>query len=330
MRSQLVSLVALVLVGAGCADGSGVEIDFGVDSGGDMGVGDAGSDAETDAGADLGNDLGSDLGTDAGHDGGGPSCLLDHMAGDRYPAGDDCNFCDCGEDGVATCTTRMCDSTAMSCTYGGTLHRYGERFTAPDGCNECACAASGAACTQRDCAPLITDAAILLENDAENCGDVPGFTVQSVLGSLPYFEFDAPFLYQRDRELYPETDADTTVHVNIAYEDGIAACRIPMPGQEAIDLEVTVEVITADGKFNEGFHAYLRRDRMSMVDWYNLAMSSDSASIEGTYSPSCFDFNGFTFGINIYGDGTAEGQVGKVCESDILLDVATFNYTGTP
>lgn len=331
MRIRTLNLVASsVLLLVACADNGPITgVDSGVDASADANVADSSVDMVTTDStvSDLGVDFGSDAAADATVDA-GPNCLeLGHTAGEHYAVGDACNFCDCGEDGIAVCTTRVCAPEGMSCSFGGSSHPYGVRFSASDGCNECACAASGVACTRRDCAPTIEDSAILLESNTEPCGDDPMFTVEHVLNILPYRQFTAPFLYERDREAYPEVNPDTTVFVRITYDGGIAACRIPMPGQEAIDIEVRVELITEDGKFNEAFHTYLRRDRYSMfVDWFNMAMSLPPGGLNGFYAPACFDYNGLGIGINIYGDGTAEGHISKACETDISLTVGTFNY----
>jgi hypothetical protein len=326
--SYSATLSAMLLVGA-CAAGN----NSGTDAGGiDATVADAGADANSsdDGAVDAADDAqtrdgGLDLGSDAG-----PNCLeLGHAAGERYPLGDDCNFCDCAADGNATCTTRTCAPVGMSCEYAGTLHAYGETFAASDGCNECACAASGLACTRRDCAPEIVESAILLESSSEPCG-FEDFTINTVLSALPYTEFTTTFPYIRDREFYPEVNPDSTITVRISYDGGVAACRIPMPGQEAIDLEVRVEFITADGKFNEGLHAYLRRDRTSMVDWFNMVASVPTSGLSGFYGPACFDANGYVFHVNIFGDGHAEGAISKTCETDIYLDIGAFEYTPAP
>jgi hypothetical protein len=87
-----------------------------------------------------------------------------------------------------------------------------------------------------------------------------------------------------------------------------------------------VEWITKDGSFDEGFHTYLRRDAGGFVDaWFVLA-SAPPGGLDGTYEPACLDASGFTFDATINADGTATGRASKVCEADILLDVATWSY----
>ena len=127
------------------------------------------------------------------------------------------------------------------------------------------CAASGLACTRRSCPGALEEGAILAVSLSEQCGDDPTFTAQSVLDDLPFDDLTMPFLYDRARALYPETLPDTTIRLRIVYDGGFAACRIPMPGQEAWDIEVVLEFITADGAFDEGFHAYLRRNHSGFV-----------------------------------------------------------------
>ncbi len=255
----------------------------------------------------------------------GESCLVEHEAGERFPVGDNCNFCDCNADGSMTCTTRTCPAESGGCTYDGTDHAYAERFPSTDGCNECVCAASGLACTRRDCT-VVEEGAILVESLDEPCGPDPNFTANAVLGGLPYDDFTAPFAYKTSGPLYPETLPDTTARVRIVYDGGFAVCRIPNPGQEAFDIEVLVEWITADGAFDEGFHTYLRRDAMSFVDAWYLAIGAPANGLDGSFNPACLDPNGFSFAANIYADQTAEGQVGKTCETDILLNVGSFAY----
>lgn len=260
-----------------------------------------------------------------GTGGTGPSCLDEHAAGDRYPVGDDCNFCDCAADGTATCTTRTCPAEPGGCIYDGTAHAYAEMFPSTDGCNDCVCAASGLACTRRDCT-VEEEGAILVESLDTPCGDDPTFTANAVLNGLPIDDLIAPLEYATDGPLYPETLPDTTVRVRIVYDGGFAVCRIPNPGQEAFDIEVLVEWMTADGAFDEGFHTYLRRDATSFVDAWYIAVGAPPNGLDGTYNPACFDPNGFSFGATVYADGTAEGNVAKICETDILLGVGTFAY----
>lgn len=317
MRSRV--LVCLLMVA--CGDDSAP-----TDAGTDVSVRDSGTDVGTDASTDGGVDAGLDTGVDAGTDAGvdaGSSCLDDHEAGDRYPAGDGCNFCDCNADGSSACTERECTSMGPGCTYDGTDYEYGERFDATDGVNECVCAASGLACTRRD-AGLPEEGAILLEDANEQCGDDADFTPVAVLEGIPTDDFTSPFPYMRDRELYPETLPDTNVRVRIVYTDGFLVCRIPSPTQPALDIEVFVELITEDGAFDETFHTYLRRNNFGFVDAWLTVGSAPVGGLDGTYDPACLDPRGFSFSAQVNADGTTEGAVSKTCEVDILLDVARF------
>lgn len=263
--------------------------------------------------------------TGVGGSGGGESCLEEHAAGDRYSAGDDCNFCDCNADGTTTCTTRTCPAEPPGCDYDGNAHAFGEVFPSTDGCNDCVCAASGLACTRRDCT-VEEEGAILVESLDEPCGDDPAFTANAVLSGLPFDGFTAPLAYMTNGPIYPETLPDTTVRVRIVYDGGFAVCRIPNPGQEAFDIEVLVEWMTADGAFDEGFHTYLRRNASGFTDAWFIAVGAPPDGLDGSYDPACIDANGFGFDATIYADDTAEGHVIKLCESDILLDVAAFTY----
>jgi GGDEF domain-containing protein len=68
-----------------------------------------------------------------------------------------------------------------------------------------------------------------------------------------------------------------------------------MEGQEAIDIEVYVEVITDDGAFGEGFHAYVRKTQSVFVDNVNfVAAFPNWMDLDGEYNPSCFDPLGIT------------------------------------
>jgi hypothetical protein len=263
----------------------------------------------------------------AGGAGGGAGSCLDagYAAGERYPVGDDCNFCDCNADGSTTCTARTCASNPGGCTYDGVDHAYAERFPATDQCNECVCAASGLACTRRDCTTL-EEGAILVETLDTPCGTDPNFTAQAVLDGLPTDDLTAPFVYNTAGNLYPETLPNTTVRVRVVYEGGFAVCRIPAPGQEAFDLEVVAEWITADGAFDEGLHTYLRRNAGGFTDAWYLAASAPFGGLDGTYNPACLDPMGFAFGATFDANGTVTGSVDKVCETDIGLTVGGFAY----
>lgn len=259
-------------------------------------------------------------------DAGTPASCIDqgHFAGERYLADDNCNFCDCNADGTTTCTTRAgCNVFGGDCTYDNVGHRYGEHFPATDGCNECVCAVSGLACTRRACAPGADEGAILLETLTATCG-LASFTTQNVLDEMPYKIVNAPFLYNRSGSLYPETLPDTTVDIRIVYDGGFSVCRIPMPGQEALDIEVIIEWRTADGAFDEGFRAYLRKDAGGFVDAWYINTTVDYGMLDGTYNSMCFDPGAYGFSGQIDRDGSAFGDVFKVCESDIALTVGTW------
>lgn len=255
--------------------------------------------------------------------------------GERVPAGDGCNFCDCTETGFV-CTERSCAETGMDCEYNGVGHTYGERFAATDGCNECVCAPSGLACTRNvECESDDEDtSAILLPSLTASCGSIQGFTGALVLSYLGDMPLRAPFLYERDREAiyYPETRADTNVSLRISYVEGDAiVCRIPMEGQEAIDIEVYVEVITDDGAFSEGFHAYVRKTQSVFVDNVNFVAAFPSwMDLDGEYNPSCFDPLGITIAGTFEADGSTGGNISKVCETDLLFTVGSWETAATP
>jgi len=304
------------------------------DTGGDTGSEDTGQPADTttdaaDTGApaDADGDTSDTTPTDAAADAEvGPSCLaLGHAVGDRYPAGDHCNFCECRDGGVAACTTRKCDNDVGGCDYDGRPHAYAERFPATDGCNECVCAASGLACTHR-CPELPQEGAILLESMSEPCGEDATFTGNAVWGGFPYPDLTVPFTYTTDGPLYPETLPPTTLRLRVVREDeGYVVCRIPSPEQPAIDMEVMIEWITADGQLDEGFHTYLRRNDFGFVDGWFVAMGANE--LDGAFDPNCLDPNGFAFGATYLIDRSVSGDVGKICETDILLTVGTFEHT---
>lgn len=285
----------------------------------------------TDAGADVTIEVSTpDVGADAGLDApSGPdagSCLLEHTAGDRYPAGDVCNFCVCNGDGSTTCTDRPCPVSTGGCTYAGTAHDYGARFPSTDGCNECVCAASGLACTRRAGCAASDEGAILLESLNDVCGENSEFTPGNVLATLPTTDFIAPFLYERTRTAYPEVLPDTDIRLRIVYDGGFLVCRIPMPTQPALDIQVTVEWITEDGAFDEGFPAYLRRNDFGFVDSWTTVASAPLGGLNGTYTPICsLDPGGYAFAAEVEPNGHATGTINRVCETDIPLIVGTFD-----
>ncbi len=256
------------------------------------------------------------------------SCLdAGREAGERYSVGDDCNFCDCNSDGSTSCTSRDCSGSSLGgCDYNGTSYDYGQRFMASDSCNECVCAASGLACTRRTntCPNTIDEGAIILETMDEECG-IAGFTGQAVLDQLPFAELTELFEY-RDKGLYPETLADTQMSVRIVRDEGyFVVCRIPREGQEAIDMEVLVEVTTEDGSFDETLHTYLRRNAGGFTDVWTTTGSFDPGTLNGTHTPNCIDFGGYGFSATIDADKSARGSVSKLCETDLFLDVGEFN-----
>ncbi len=335
-RSASLLLTSILVVG-GCGDDESSSTSSG-SGGATSSTADASSSAEASTSASTSSTSSSGDATSSGAGGasssssgtggagGGASCLDEHEAGERFPVGDDCNFCDCNADGTSTCTARTCTSSVGGCTYDGVDHAYGERFPDVDDCNECVCAASGLACTVRDGCDVVPDSAILVESLDTPCGEDDAFTAAAVLDGLPLSDFVAPFAYDTDGPLYPETLPDTDVRVRIVYDGGFAVCRIPNPGQEAFDIEVLVEWITADGAFDEGFHTYLRRNAGGFVDGWFLAMGTPADGLDGSYDPACFDDNGFGFGATLYADATADGFVDKLCETDLLLTVGSFTY----
>jgi hypothetical protein len=246
--------------------------------------------------------------------------------GDRRPAGDGCNWCECRADGSTVCTKRTCSPSA-GCMYAGAAHKYGERFPSSNGCNECVCAASGLACTRLPCSDgqVHEEGAILLGGLTEPCGNLPWLTGAHVLSYVRPEGYHAPFGYQRSAMYFPEILPDTRSHVRVAYDSGFVVCRIPAPGQEAIDMEVEVEVLTDDGAFDEGLHAYLRRTNSKFVDNAHTVASVESWSeLSGAYDPRCRDALGITFEAELHSDGSARGGISKVCEVDIVTEVGSW------
>lgn len=267
----------------------------------------------------------ADATADAGSDSGVASCIdQGYRPGERYLADDNCNFCDCLADGTTSCTARNCTNLDATCDYNNLAYRHGERFPSTDGCNDCVCATSGLACTRRVCQNGLEEGAILLETLAESCGPDPTFTAQSVLDGVPYTVIDAPFLYDRARSFLPESLPDSRVHLRFVYDGGYAVCRIPAPGQEAIDMEVIIEWITEDGSFREGFRSYLRRNAGGFTDAWFLLATAGVFDLDGSYVSGCIDPRGYAFSAQINRDGSAYGDVTKVCEGDIALIVGTF------
>lgn len=299
--------------------------------------------------SDAGRDVGalddasspSDAGPDAGEDaavladgGSGDTGPIDatscgHPLGERFAAGDACNFCECRADGSTLCTDRVCHESIGGCTYEGTPHAYGERFPSSDGCNECVCAASGLACTTRSGCTDVPSSAILLESPDAACGTDPTFTPAHVLATLPTSDLTAPFLYDRARPAiqYPESLPDTNVRLRVVFDGGFMVCRIPSPSQPALDLEVTVEWITEDGAFDEGFPAYLRRNGFGFLDAWLVDASAPLGGLHGSYVPNCaLDPGGYSFSAQIDADGHASGAAHRVCETDLSLVIGSFDH----
>lgn len=246
--------------------------------------------------------------------------------GERAPSGDGCNWCECRAGGVSECTHRTCPDPG-GCTYAGARHGYGEHFPSSNGCNECVCAASGLACTRRACpnGTVVEEGAILLGGLTEPCGGLPDLTGAQVLKYVRPEGYHAPFLYQRSAMYFPEILPDTRSHVRVAYSGGFVACRIPAPGQEAIDMEVEVEYLTDDGAFSEGFRTYLRRTRSKFVDNANtVAAVASWSELNGSYDPRCRDALGVGFAAEFNADGSASGSIDKTCEVDIGAQVGSW------
>ena len=318
MRLNFLCLVGFVGVLAGCACETATTLDAGRD---------ASSQDATAVDAFVAVDVREsvDAGADAPPPPDAPTCLSEgHTVGEHFPAGDGCNFCDCNADGTRTCTDRDCGPTFTMCEHNGEMHDYGVRFAAGDGCNECLCAPSGLACTRRTCPGAREDGAILLESMNEPCGDNATFTAASVIGDIPRRDFVAPFQYDRMRELSPETLPDTTIRVRIVAGD-FAVCRLQMPGQAAIDMDALLEIQTADGAFDEGGRAYLRKNDFGFVDaWYSL-LPIRLATTHGTYRPPCrFTPRDLIFSVQVDRTGEVGGAINKTCEGDIGLTVGAF------
>lgn len=318
MRVKALLLVGLACVLSGCACETATPADAGRDA--------LSPDAHADDAASIPDAPDSlDAGFDAPISVDAASCLSEgHVAGERFPAGDGCNFCDCNADGTRTCTARACGAPFTRCEHEGVMHDYGVRFALGDGCNECLCAPSGLACTRRACAEPYEESAILLESMNEQCGDNASFTATRVLADLPRRDFVASFQYDRIRELSPETLPDTTIHVRIVAGD-FAVCRIQMPGQAAIDMDALLEIQTADGAFDEGGRAYLRKNDFGFVDAWSSLLPIRLDATYGTYRPSCrFTPRDLMFSVQVDRSGEVGGAINKTCEGDIGLLVGAF------
>jgi len=133
-----------------------------------------------------------------------------YAVGEKFPAGDGCNQCTCGERGEAQCTLLGCNS-GPSCKVGGATYAVGERVS-DDGCNTCTCSSSGdVLCTQRACPPepasceaLSNELATTLANvqkcsSAADCGQpIPGSSCGCTRDKIARKDADlAPYLAQR-------------------------------------------------------------------------------------------------------------------------------------
>ncbi len=240
--------------------------------------------------------------------------------------GDGCNFCDCTDAGLDNCTERACTPISDGCDYGGMSYAYAEQFDASDECNICVCAASGLACTRReDCDPDFDQGAILLESADDPCGPFDDFTGAWVMENLAPLERTGPLDYENAGPLYPETLVDTTMTVRVTFpEDGYIVCRIPSPGQEALDLEAVLEWQSEDGAFDEGQHTYVRRNYGGFLEAFTGVSALEPGELSGTYSPGCPDAGGISIAPRWNDTGVAEAGLFKTCEVDIGLTVGQW------
>ncbi len=289
------------------------------------------TDSDT-SGADTTADTttaGSDGASTTSDDDTGTTGALDCTVGERVYQGDGCNFCDCTDAGLANCTTRTCVPINDGCMYNGMQYDYAETFDSTDRCNECVCAASGLACTRRpECVDGLEEGAILLEALDETCGDIEGFTGQSVLDLLEPAVREGPFDYNNGGPLYPETLADTTMSVRVTYVGGYVVCRIPSVGQEALDIEAILEWQTADGAFDEGQQTYIRDNAGGFLDAITTVSALEPNEIHGTYDHDCLDAGPISFAPRYNDDDTADGVVLKTCETDIGLTLGDWSSPG--
>lgn len=250
--------------------------------------------------------------------------------GERVYMGDGCNFCDCTEAGLDSCTERACTPISDGCTYDGTTYAYAEQFDAADECNACVCAASGLACTRRpECDPDFDEGAILLESADDPCGPFDDFTGAWVIENLAPLERTGPLDYDNAGPLYPEALMDTTMTVRVTFpEDGYTVCRIPSPGQEALDLEAVLEWQSEDGAFDEGQHTYVRRNYGGFLEAFTGVGALEPAELSGTYTPGCPDAGGISIAPRWNDTGDAEAGLFKTCEVDIGLTVGQWAAPG--
>lgn len=258
-------------------------------------------------------------------DGTGTTGAVDCSVGERVYQGDGCNFCDCTDEGLANCTTRTCVPISDGCMYNGMQYAYAETFDSTDRCNACVCAASGLACTRRpECVDGLEEGAILLETLDATCGDIDGFTGQSVLDLLEPTLREGPLDYANAGPLYPETLADTTMSVRITYVGGYVVCRVPALGQEALDIEAIVEWQTSDGAFDEGQQTYIRDNAGGFLDAITSVSVLEPNEIHGSYDNDCLGAGAISFAPRYNDDGTATGTVLKTCEVDIGLTLGDW------
>jgi hypothetical protein len=216
------------------------------------------------------------------------------------------------------------------CEYDGTTYAYAERFDATDACNSCVCAASGLACTRREaCDPEFDEGAILLESLDAPCGPFDDFNAEWVLTNLSPWERTGPLDYENAGPLYPESLADTTMTVRVTFPaDLYIVCRIPSPGQEALDLEAVLEWQSEDGAFDEGQHTYVRRNYGGFLEAFTSVGALDSSELSGSYSPGCPDAGGVSIAPRWSDTGDAEAGLFKTCEVDIGLSVGQWTSPG--
>ncbi len=110
----------------------------------------------------------------------------DYKQGDKFPATDGCNTCECIKDTGVACTEIACQTDADSdindddefiCTYNGKEYKDGDTFKSIDGCNTCGCCEGVINCTTMECSdtdpePSDTDpVTCFYDNKEYNIGD---------------------------------------------------------------------------------------------------------------------------------------------------------------
>ncbi len=280
--------------------------------------------ASGDTGSTGSSDTSGDASSSSGETTGLTAC---EAVGERIYMGDGCNFCDCTDAGLDNCTERACVPLSDGCEYDGSTYAYAEQFDADDDCNLCVCAASGLACTRREeCDPGFDQGAILLESSDAPCGPFDDFTGAWVMDNLAPLERTGPLDYENAGPLYPETLADTAMTLRVTFpEDGYIVCRIPSPGQEALDLEAVLEWQSEDGAFDEGQHTYVRRNYGGFLDAFTGVSALDPGELTGTYSPACPDAGAVSIAPQWNDIGDAGAGLFKTCEVDIGLSVGQWS-----